>query len=143
MFQMLTKLGEKKISPKNRKEKIILIIKTLGKKSLRNSERNYPEKPTIKITYPEKQSFCSQVNAILLRRNLLEPDEKTQKLLLLFVSQDCPLVLVLRMFELCCDYRNFSEAKAKLLDFQRTLLSVSTALELTPATSDPLAAVNK
>ncbi|KAK1887783.1 Spatacsin [Dissostichus eleginoides] len=28
-----------------------------------------------------------------------------------------------RMFELCCDYRNFSEAKAKLLDFQRTLIS--------------------
>ncbi|KAF3855403.1 hypothetical protein F7725_023458 [Dissostichus mawsoni] len=27
------------------------------------------------------------------------------------------------MFELCCDYRNFSEAKAKLLDFQRTLIS--------------------
>lgn len=40
------------------------------------------------------------------------------------VSQDCPLVLVLRMFELCCDYRNFSEAKAKLLDFQRMLVSV-------------------
>lgn len=42
----------------------------------------------------------------------------------LLVSQDCPLVLVLRMFELCCDYRNFSEAKAKLLDFQRMLVSV-------------------
>lgn len=28
------------------------------------------------------------------------------------------------MFELCCDYRNFSEAKAKLLDFQRMLVSV-------------------
>ena len=40
------------------------------------------------------------------------------------VSQDCPLVLVLRMFEMCCDYRNFSEAKAKLLDFQRTLIAV-------------------
>lgn len=113
----------------------MILKKTQGK--------NDPEKPTIKITYPEKPSFYSQVNAILLRRNLLEPDEKTQMLLLLFVSQDCPLVLVLRMFELCCDYRNFSEAKAKLLDFQRTLLSVSTALELTPATSDPLTAVNK
>uniref|UniRef100_A0A672YI18 SPG11 vesicle trafficking associated, spatacsin n=1 Tax=Sphaeramia orbicularis TaxID=375764 RepID=A0A672YI18_9TELE len=40
-------------------------------------------------------------------------------------QRDCPLVLVLRMFELCCDYRNFSEAKAKLLDFQRTLIAVS------------------
>lgn len=34
-------------------------------------------------------------------------------------------MLVLRMFELCCDYRNFSEAKLKLLDFQKTLLTVS------------------
>ncbi|XP_059190874.1 spatacsin [Centropristis striata] len=39
-------------------------------------------------------------------------------------QRDCPLVLVLRMFELCCDYRNFSEAKAKLLDFQRTLITL-------------------
>uniref|UniRef100_A0A672YKB5 SPG11 vesicle trafficking associated, spatacsin n=1 Tax=Sphaeramia orbicularis TaxID=375764 RepID=A0A672YKB5_9TELE len=39
-------------------------------------------------------------------------------------QRDCPLVLVLRMFELCCDYRNFSEAKAKLLDFQRTLIAL-------------------
>ncbi|XP_041795524.1 spatacsin isoform X2 [Chelmon rostratus] len=38
-------------------------------------------------------------------------------------QRDCPLVLVLRMFELCCDYRNFAEAKAKLLDFQRMLVS--------------------
>lgn len=58
-------------------------------------------------------------------------------LVLSLASQDCPLVLVLRMFELCCDYRNFSEAKAKLLDFQRTLLSVSIVLEPTPATCDP------
>ncbi|MEQ2238521.1 hypothetical protein ILYODFUR_033910, partial [Ilyodon furcidens] len=40
-------------------------------------------------------------------------------------QQDCPLVLVLRMFELCCDYRKFTEAKTKLLDFQRTLVTVS------------------
>ncbi|XP_067446801.1 spatacsin isoform X2 [Thunnus thynnus] len=39
-------------------------------------------------------------------------------------QRDCPLVLVLRMFELCCDYRNFSEAKEKLLDFQRTLIAL-------------------
>uniref|UniRef100_A0A3Q3M2X0 SPG11 vesicle trafficking associated, spatacsin n=1 Tax=Mastacembelus armatus TaxID=205130 RepID=A0A3Q3M2X0_9TELE len=39
-------------------------------------------------------------------------------------QRDCPLVLVLRMFELCCDYRNFPEAKAKLLDFQRTLITL-------------------
>ncbi|XP_060933341.1 spatacsin [Limanda limanda] len=39
-------------------------------------------------------------------------------------QRDCPLVLVLRMFELCCDYRNFSEAKVKLLDFQRTLITL-------------------
>ncbi|XP_074533842.1 spatacsin [Halichoeres trimaculatus] len=39
-------------------------------------------------------------------------------------QRDCPLVLVLRMFELCCDYRNFSEAKTKLLDFQRTLIAM-------------------
>lgn len=34
-------------------------------------------------------------------------------------------MLVLRMFELCCDYRNFAEAKTKLLDFQKTLITVS------------------
>lgn len=34
-------------------------------------------------------------------------------------------MLMLSMFDLCCDYRNFSEAKEKLLDFQRTLLTVS------------------
>lgn len=45
--------------------------------------------------------------------------------LFIHMSQECPLVLVLRMFELCCDYRNFSEAKLKLLDFQKTLLTVS------------------
>ncbi|XP_014827914.1 PREDICTED: spatacsin isoform X1 [Poecilia mexicana] len=39
-------------------------------------------------------------------------------------QQDCPLVLVLRMFELCCDYRKFTEAKTKLLDFQRTLIAL-------------------
>lgn len=33
-------------------------------------------------------------------------------------------MLVLRMFELCCDYRNFCEAKLQLLDFQKTLLTV-------------------
>lgn len=64
-------------------------------------------------------------------------------LVLSLASQDCPLVLVLRMFELCCDYRNFTEAKAKLLDFQRTLLAVSIALELLPATSDPLTVVTE
>uniref|UniRef100_A0A665VVE9 Spatacsin C-terminal domain-containing protein n=1 Tax=Echeneis naucrates TaxID=173247 RepID=A0A665VVE9_ECHNA len=42
-------------------------------------------------------------------------------------QKDSPLVLVLRMFELCCDYRNFSEAKAKLLDFQRTLITLRTS----------------
>ncbi|XP_026220471.1 spatacsin isoform X2 [Anabas testudineus] len=39
-------------------------------------------------------------------------------------QRDCPLVLVLRMFELCCDYRNYSEAKGKLLEFQRTLITL-------------------
>lgn len=34
-------------------------------------------------------------------------------------------MLMLSMFDLCCDYRNFSEAKEKLLDFQRTLITVS------------------
>lgn len=29
------------------------------------------------------------------------------------------------MFELCCDHRNFTEAKSRLLDFQRTLITVS------------------
>ncbi|KAG7215185.1 hypothetical protein INR49_022719 [Caranx melampygus] len=39
-------------------------------------------------------------------------------------QRDCPLVLVLGMFELCCDHRNFTEAKSRLLDFQRTLITL-------------------
>lgn len=53
-------------------------------------------------------------------------------------QKDCPLVLVLRMFELCCDYRNFSEAKAKLLDFQRTLLSLRNSDSAVPPGGLPL-----
>ncbi|KAM7415261.1 hypothetical protein PAMA_019875 [Pampus argenteus] len=56
----------------------------------------------------------------LLRRGHVRPLLRGFELF----QRDCPLVLVLRMFELCCDYRNFSEAKAKLLDFQRTLISL-------------------
>ncbi|XP_024137171.1 spatacsin isoform X1 [Oryzias melastigma] len=39
-------------------------------------------------------------------------------------QKDCPLLLVLQMFELCCDCRKFTEAKSKLLDFQRTLITL-------------------
>uniref|UniRef100_A0A3Q3AA47 SPG11 vesicle trafficking associated, spatacsin n=1 Tax=Kryptolebias marmoratus TaxID=37003 RepID=A0A3Q3AA47_KRYMA len=38
--------------------------------------------------------------------------------------RDCPLVLMLRMFELCTDYRKFTEAKTKLMDFQKTLITL-------------------
>ncbi|XP_076027828.1 spatacsin isoform X2 [Genypterus blacodes] len=47
-------------------------------------------------------------------------------------QRDCPLVLVLRMFELCCDYRNFSEAKSKLLTFQRTLITLRSSSPAPP-----------
>uniref|UniRef100_A0A8C5HR24 Spatacsin C-terminal domain-containing protein n=1 Tax=Gouania willdenowi TaxID=441366 RepID=A0A8C5HR24_GOUWI len=47
-----------------------------------------------------------------------------------FFQRECPLVLVLRMFELCCDYRNFTDAKSKLLDFQRVLITVNHVLPL-------------
>ncbi|XP_035497750.2 spatacsin isoform X3 [Scophthalmus maximus] len=53
-------------------------------------------------------------------------------------QRDCPLVLVLRMFELCCDYRNFSEAKAKLLDFQRTLVTLRSGGAVPPGGGLPL-----
>uniref|UniRef100_A0AAQ5Z462 Spatacsin C-terminal domain-containing protein n=1 Tax=Amphiprion ocellaris TaxID=80972 RepID=A0AAQ5Z462_AMPOC len=56
----------------------------------------------------------------LLGRGLVRPLLRGFELL----QRDCPLVLVLRMFELCCDYRNFARAKLKLLDFQRTLISL-------------------
>lgn len=46
--------------------------------------------------------------------------------------RDCPLVLVLRMFELCCDYRNFSEAKSKLLDFQRIVITLRSSSPAPP-----------
>ncbi|KAM6937910.1 LOW QUALITY PROTEIN: spatacsin [Xenentodon cancila] len=39
-------------------------------------------------------------------------------------QRDSPLLLVLTMFELCCDYRKFSEAKSKLLDFQKMLITL-------------------
>ncbi|XP_023811202.1 spatacsin isoform X3 [Oryzias latipes] len=39
-------------------------------------------------------------------------------------QKDCPLLLVLQMFEMCCDCRKFTEAKSKLLDFQRTLIAL-------------------
>ncbi|XP_068595308.1 spatacsin [Brachionichthys hirsutus] len=57
---------------------------------------------------------------MLLGRGLVRPLLRGFELF----QRDCPLVLVLRMFELCCDDRNFSEAKAKLLDFQRTLITL-------------------
>ncbi|CAL9696536.1 unnamed protein product [Knipowitschia caucasica] len=47
-------------------------------------------------------------------------------------QRDCPLVLVLRMFQLCCDYRDFSEAKAKLLDFQKTLITLRGSVPAPP-----------
>ncbi|CAN9499040.1 unnamed protein product [Ophioblennius macclurei] len=50
-------------------------------------------------------------------------------------QRGCPLVLVLRMFELCCDYRNFTEAKSNLLDFQRTLVALRNGA---PASEDSL-----
>ncbi|XP_078112486.1 spatacsin isoform X1 [Sander vitreus] len=53
-------------------------------------------------------------------------------------QRDCPLVLVLRMFEMCCDYRNFSEAKAKLLDFQRTLIALRNGGLAAPDGGPPL-----
>ncbi|KAM9854856.1 spatacsin [Aulostomus maculatus] len=56
----------------------------------------------------------------LLGRGLVRPLLQGFKLF----QKDNPLVLVLKMFELCCDYRNFSEAKATLLDFQRTLVTL-------------------
>uniref|UniRef100_A0A3Q1GBL6 SPG11 vesicle trafficking associated, spatacsin n=1 Tax=Acanthochromis polyacanthus TaxID=80966 RepID=A0A3Q1GBL6_9TELE len=56
----------------------------------------------------------------LLGRGLVRPLLRGFELL----QRDCPLVLVLRMFELCCDYRNFTKAKLKLLDFQRTLINL-------------------
>ncbi|KAM3870218.1 spatacsin [Diretmus argenteus] len=56
----------------------------------------------------------------LLGRGLVRPLLRGFQLF----QRDCPLVLVLQMFELCCDYRKFSEAKATLLDFQKTLITL-------------------
>ncbi|TDH09875.1 hypothetical protein EPR50_G00092640 [Perca flavescens] len=53
-------------------------------------------------------------------------------------QRDCPLVLVLQMFEMCCDYRNFSEAKTKLLDFQRTLIALRNGGVAAPSATPPL-----
>ncbi|KAM8860537.1 spatacsin [Synchiropus picturatus] len=56
----------------------------------------------------------------LLERGLVRPLLRGFELF----YRDCPLVLVLRMFELCCDFRNFPAAKLKLLEFQRMLIAL-------------------
>ncbi|XP_056138328.1 spatacsin [Lampris incognitus] len=49
-----------------------------------------------------------------------------------FFQRDCPLIQVLLMFELCCDYRKYPEAKAKLLDFQKSLITLRSSASVAP-----------
>nr|XP_057931633.1 spatacsin isoform X2 [Doryrhamphus excisus] len=65
----------------------------------------------------------------LLGRGLVRPLLRGFQLF----QRDCPLLAVLSMFELCCDFKNFSEAKVKLLDFQRTLVTLKSSNQAPPA----------
>nr|XP_061780996.1 spatacsin [Nerophis lumbriciformis] len=64
----------------------------------------------------------------LLGRGLVRPLLRGFQLF----QRACPLLAVLSMFELCCDYKNFSEAKVKLLDFQRTLVTLRSSDQAPP-----------
>ncbi|XP_041074494.1 spatacsin-like isoform X1 [Polyodon spathula] len=48
-------------------------------------------------------------------------------------QKDSPLVYMLQMYELCNDYKNYSEAKTKLLLFQKCLISLKTMSPKAPA----------
>ncbi|MGH0181887.1 UNVERIFIED_CONTAM: hypothetical protein FKN15_008095 [Acipenser sinensis] len=48
-------------------------------------------------------------------------------------QKDSPLVYMLQMYELCNDYKNYSEAKSKLLEFQKCLISLKTTSPKAPA----------
>ncbi|MBN3318750.1 SPTCS protein, partial [Atractosteus spatula] len=42
-------------------------------------------------------------------------------------QKDCPLIYMLQMYELCWEYKNYNEAKNRLLDFQRCLMNLKTS----------------
>ncbi|MBN3304791.1 SPTCS protein, partial [Amia calva] len=52
-------------------------------------------------------------------------------------QQDCPLISMLQMYELCCDYKNYAQAKNKLLKFQKCLVSIKNS-SVKPSTVIPV-----
>uniref|UniRef100_A0A8C7T6C1 SPG11 vesicle trafficking associated, spatacsin n=1 Tax=Oncorhynchus mykiss TaxID=8022 RepID=A0A8C7T6C1_ONCMY len=52
-------------------------------------------------------------------------------------QRDSPLIHVLLMYELCYDYKNYPEAKKKLIEFQKCLITVSSFTPL-PLLSTPI-----
>uniref|UniRef100_A0A6Q2ZLW4 Spatacsin C-terminal domain-containing protein n=1 Tax=Esox lucius TaxID=8010 RepID=A0A6Q2ZLW4_ESOLU len=48
-------------------------------------------------------------------------------------QRDSPLIHVLLMYELCYDYKNYPEAKKKLIEFQKCLINVSSFASLVKA----------
>ncbi|XP_046889233.1 spatacsin isoform X4 [Hypomesus transpacificus] len=55
----------------------------------------------------------------LLRKRLVTPLIRGFQLF----QRDSPLIHVLLMYELCCDYKNYPEAQKKLLEFQKCLIN--------------------
>ncbi|XP_036390743.1 spatacsin [Megalops cyprinoides] len=49
-----------------------------------------------------------------------------------FFQRDCPLIHMLQMYDLCYDYKNYPEAKKKLLEFQKCLLNLKSSSSQTP-----------
>ncbi|KAM9313273.1 spatacsin [Gastrophryne carolinensis] len=71
----------------------------------------------------------TQIWDILLERK----DSNTLHKAFSVFLEDCPLLLLLEMFELCLEYKNYLEAKERILDFQKSLD------KLQSRSSDPLA----
>uniref|UniRef100_A0A8C9VN21 SPG11 vesicle trafficking associated, spatacsin n=1 Tax=Scleropages formosus TaxID=113540 RepID=A0A8C9VN21_SCLFO len=57
----------------------------------------------------------------LLKKNNIRPLIRGFQLF----QKDCPLIHMMYMFELCFDHKNYQEAKKKVLEFQKCLLSAS------------------
>lgn len=51
--------------------------------------------------------------------------------------QDSPLLMILELYELCMDYRNYSEAQSRLLAFQASISRVSRPFPLLAEAFEP------
>ncbi|XP_057692628.1 spatacsin [Corythoichthys intestinalis] len=78
-------------------------------------------------TAPQPQPWSLQHLSIIWRTLLEQGHLGAQTLLRGFqlFSKDCPLLDVLSMFLLCCDHKNFNQAKVKLQNFHNSITNLS------------------